>query len=742
VSMSRVTTFILSAAVFSLTFSAIASPPADSLFSAHYHALSSDLLTRKGEIVDVDNFVYQKDVATFTFSKGKFLLQREVNSRPTLAIFVGKGTARVDIPSHVGRCALQGLTKDSLVEEEFTVCFIRFGDNFDLKLKSAFGSREGSLSIGEFRDAKKAQGQFFFKPIAWHGVDNYFQLLRSAYDRTDDGYFWADFNRYVFTFDPNVPEEVQVSYDREMSSLIAIPGARFQRAEHTSYEDTATSHLNYAVTCLGQSTEFEFGGLDGANMKSCRHEMTLRINRDSTRFVSLFLDRNLQLDSLHCVGVEASYHRRHDFPHVGIILPDYLYRDDTLKVVAWYHGTKYGQAYMYVLDNSPAPHAVTIKCPSGYNYYVEGTSRAVPTEDGLQRIEVEGTELNDLPAIMPLATGYDTTIVATEWGLDLRYLCEHGYNYTVKEEDFKGTVEKALRFMYDRLGPPPCGDRMWVTPRTIYSFSLAGAMGVLDYHGEVEYGGFHLFAGRAAARQWCSTGDRLCSYRERWLKYAIPEYLTLMFIEQELGEVPFYTSLSYYRESMYSAIEDDLDLPLGTGSTVSTGNPYLNFMAGGLTCKGIWLLHMLRNLMYDEDAGSDAKFIALLRDFIDLSKTRQVSNADFIRLAEENFGFHLDWFFRQWLYGIGIPHYDVTYSTESTEAGHMLNMHVVTHGVSEPYLFPILLRFDLPDGPAYVRQFISCTRQDYVFGPFEQKPEKLYFNEYYSALSKDDVERR
>ena len=62
-----------------------------------------------------------------------------------------------------------------------------------------------------------------------HTYDNYFQLLRSVYERAEDGYFWIDFDRYVYSFDPNRPEEeVVVAYEHEGGDTEPTNGAVLQ----------------------------------------------------------------------------------------------------------------------------------------------------------------------------------------------------------------------------------------------------------------------------------------------------------------------------------------------------------------------------------------------------------------------------------------------------------------------------------------------------------------------------------
>jgi hypothetical protein len=214
-------------------------------FKDDYAALDLDLLNNPAEFAQIKYFVYHKDIATFTFTEGKLYFLRFVNDRPTTAIFIGKGQAQITIPSHVERQALMYASDDSTVNEPFEVCFMRIGDNFDLRVKEKFTFTQQQLPWKDFNIAKKAQGEFFFRPNIAHEYDHYFELLRSIYERADDGYFWVDFNRYVYSFDPNRPEQSVVAYEKEGGASVVTEGAVQQRKERGITTDSMMSDIAY-----------------------------------------------------------------------------------------------------------------------------------------------------------------------------------------------------------------------------------------------------------------------------------------------------------------------------------------------------------------------------------------------------------------------------------------------------------------------------------------------------------------
>ena len=88
-------------------------------FKDAYNQMGSDLAVKPpADLAQISNFIYQKDVATFTFISGKMYLLRHVDGRPTTAIFLGEGHASIRIPSHVERQSLVGETEQMRNEDE------------------------------------------------------------------------------------------------------------------------------------------------------------------------------------------------------------------------------------------------------------------------------------------------------------------------------------------------------------------------------------------------------------------------------------------------------------------------------------------------------------------------------------------------------------------------------------------------------------------------------------------------
>jgi len=710
-------------------------------FKRDYAALDMDLLNNMGEQARIKNFVYHKDIATFTFKEGKIHLLRYVDGRPTTAIFVGKGNVKIEIPSHVERQALEGITKDSVVDEDFEVAFIRMADDFDLKLKEKFTFEPEELKWKMFTISKQAHGEQFFKPIILHTFDNYFQLLRSLYERSSDGYFWIDFNRYVFSFDPNRPEQVAIDYELGLSDLVAAPGAAFQRKEIGIYDDHQMSDIPYPTTIIDKRGAIEMGGIDGFALDNAEVTVKLVLNADSLRFVSLFLPAILKEDSIYFNGQAVEYHRRKDFKHIGIILPEYHCRGDTLLFTLWYKGKKFERCLPYVENPQVCPHSFTFTVPKGFNYYTSGMSAVERLDNKRDRFTVSSSnQYNDF-YFHVYASDIDTIPMQSDAGIILNFLkmqhiSKRLVTCFVPDETFRTSIVDAFNYMTTYLGSPPNTFVEYIVPeRTV---SMPGLIMTPQTSCATEtpmeaVGGFDVVAGDAVARQWFGTLLRPASDRETWIADALPQYLSLMFLHHKQGAT-YQANLISRRDSIYTEVERKRDMPLASGSRASS-RIRVN--------KGVWLLHMLRFLMYDLDQGTEQHFLRFLQEFAMTCRTSKSTNKDFMDIAEKHYGQPLDWFFRQWLYGRNLPQFKVEYKINGKGDEYFIDVKVETKGVGADFTTPVAMRVvDSGNKQTYLRETVSGAHTEFTLGPFADKPKELVFNEFYSVLSKDKVKKK
>ncbi|UCC44664.1 MAG: hypothetical protein JSU65_01675 [Candidatus Zixiibacteriota bacterium] len=694
-------------------------------FERDYKALQQEIMVNDGEIARIKDFVYQKDVATFTFIEGSVLLQKPIDGRPTVAIFVGEGYLYIDIPSPVERQALIGLGVDSIVDEPFQVCYIRFADDLDLKLRENFKFKKGGLKAAQFRAVKDAQPEAFFKPTLYHSVDNYFQLLRSAYERAEDGYFWANVDRWVFNFDPNRAEEVRVSYELEHTQAAASSMAVMQRAERQIYDNLDMSRLTYPTQAVKKTGTFFMGGADGCKMDAGHSTIDLLINRDSLRYLQVNLHHNLSIDSVKLGANNLDYNRRKDFDLIGLILPQYFRKNDTMTLDFYIHGANYGSDFAWVEGISQCLYSFDLIIPRNYNYYISGQSAPVDYDEDHQKISIEMTRSQAGAAYYCNPSGADTSSQTTSHGIEIKYVDDVSTPRFRLKEKHREAVSRAFDFFCDLFGNPLNIEEMYLFHGIIFRYGGQGWMMLTDDNTFEEQGGFYRHVGRAVGEQWFSSAVQCATNRDYWMRIAIPEYLSMMFIQNELGDKVYYTNLVSRKTMLFDRAEDNREIPLAKSrGSIDAG-----------AHKGVWMLHMLRSMMYDVQNQSDERFLEFLRELIFMGHNRRFNTADFVQVAERHVGSKLDWFFDQWLFGVDLPVYRAQFSIEREEDGYYFDFDVKTTGTREDFVMPVMIRLDFDRGSAFVRKPIGGKHYTFRLGPYPYPPTGAFFNEHFSVLS-------
>lgn len=721
-------------------------------FEENYNRLHLELLNNAGERGKVTNFVYKKDVATFTFEEGTFYLQRYVMDRPTTAIFVGTGRVTIDVPVHAERQGLWAVTKDSTVDEEFTVVAIRMADDLDLQLKERFPFEPSTFDFRVL--GKLEQGEFFFKPVIYHNYDNYFRLVTSVYERGPDGFFYADFNRYTFTFDPNWPEQVQIGYEFEGGDQVQTTAASFQRQEAGRYADSLLSQIPYPTTALQRKAKLYLSGTDGRRIDTAEATIDMVVNADSLRFAWFYLKYTLDVDSIYAGDTRADFVRRKTFDYTGVILPEYYRKGDTLSLTVWYHSTNFDHFLPYLSDPTPCVTEVTFNVPKSYNYYTTGMSASTDVGGGRKEFT------SALPA--PIGdlffhcypTGVEDTVqVISETGIALNFAIAdrdvRRHECYIPREKYQETITAAFNYMASQFGPPPQTFIEYVIPTGFQSvpgmIKVPQVACVTSDPWQV-VGGFDIPVGDGVARQWFGALMRLQSGREDWLTYTLPVFEGLRFIASHRSADPYFSNLLTRRDSLYTQLQIGQEIPLAAGYRVNAyadENGINDFYRTILTNKGVWMLHMLRFLMYDYEAGTDEAFIRFMRELFLNINNRSFGNHDFVRLAEKHYGEPLDWFFRQWLYGAFLPDYKVKWGTVQRDGAWYVPVTVQTEKVTPDFRMPVIVRVVRQDGEnVFERLVIEGTASEFELGPFEREPREFVFNEFLSTLGWESVSRQ
>jgi aminopeptidase N len=224
---------------------------------------------------------------------------------------------------------------------------------------------------------------------------------------------------------------------------------------------------------------------------------------------------------------------------------------------------------------------------------------------------------------------------------------------------------------------------------------------------------FRYVAPHEIAHQWWGHMVGWKSYHDQWMSEGFAEFSASLFIQFAMrDEKKFIEFWNEQRDRITESRPQTHDLkpytvgPVTQGFRLSSGKTYgaYQFL---VYPKGAYILHMLRQMMWDRAEGGDKRFMEMMQDFIKSHYNEDVSTEDLKRTVEKFMTKHMnlddngrmDWFFNEYVYGTEMPSYRFEYELEN--GGTTLSARVTQSGVSDKFkmLVPVYLDY----GKGFVR---------------------------------------
>ena len=210
------------------------------------------------------------------------------------------------------------------------------------------------------------------------------------------------------------------------------------------------------------------------------------------------------------------------------------------------------------------------------------------------------------------------------------------------------------------------------------------------------------------AHQWWGHIVGWDSYHDQWMSEGFAEFSASLYVQLIRGNDKFIDFWEDLRKQVVEARPATRDRKPYTIGPVTQGYRLNNGKTGGaarflIYPKGAYILHMLRMMMYAQNKGGDARFQAMMKDFIQTHFNKNVSTEDFKAIVErhmtqemnvDNNG-KMDWFFNQWVYGTQVPAYKLEYNVSSDG---VINGKITQSGVSDDFVMLVPLYIDLGKG--------------------------------------------
>jgi aminopeptidase N len=212
------------------------------------------------------------------------------------------------------------------------------------------------------------------------------------------------------------------------------------------------------------------------------------------------------------------------------------------------------------------------------------------------------------------------------------------------------------------------------------------------------------------AHQWFGDMITCRTWRDVWLNEGFAQYSTALYLERKYNTDAYW---SYMRNQMGSARHAE-------GSVyVQDTTQVRDLFDGNLVyAKGAVILHMLRHVL------GDSIFSQTLYSYANDAEHmfRTASTQDFRTVCENESGRDLEYFFDQWVFGTGYPHYTLTWDAARSGMNDIVSVtvtQVMNNGEPAYFKMPIdiTIRSDAYDTTITV--FNDSIRQSFVFSvPF------------------------
>jgi len=256
------------------------------------------------------------------------------------------------------------------------------------------------------------------------------------------------------------------------------------------------------------------------------------------------------------------------------------------------------------------------------------------------------------------------------------------------------------------------------------------------------------FRAHESSHQWWGHRVGWKSYHDQWLSEGFAQFSGNLYVQFRQNQKEYLNRLRKDKEGLqnknqYGHVYESLG-PVWMGNRLASSQAPDGYNIV-IYNKGGYILHMLRMMLFDpRNPNPDQRFQSMMQDFCQIFDNKSASTEDFKAVVEKHMGqwmdlegnHRMDWFFRQYVYGTGIPEYEFSYQTQEVGGGKWKVTGTVTRkNLLEGWkdILPLYLH---RGGGAARLGFIITMKTETPFDftlPF--KPEKLSLNFYEDILT-------
>jgi len=202
------------------------------------------------------------------------------------------------------------------------------------------------------------------------------------------------------------------------------------------------------------------------------------------------------------------------------------------------------------------------------------------------------------------------------------------------------------------------------------------------------------------SHQWWGHLVGWSTYHDQWLSEGLATFSASLYLQAaEKDQKKF---IRYWEKARTSLLEKN---EFGMRS-VDAGPIFLGVRASTKKTRGAaqdlmylkagYVFHMLRMMMADSKTG-DAKFIAMMKDFVESHKQQTATLISFSNVLDRHVQPYMDvagtksmaWFLREWILSTDVPHYELKYDVQPSGGGFLLRATITQSEVNDYFAMPV-----------------------------------------------------
>jgi hypothetical protein len=162
------------------------------------------------------------------------------------------------------------------------------------------------------------------------------------------------------------------------------------------------------------------------------------------------------------------------------------------------------------------------------------------------------------------------------------------------------------------------------------------------------------------AHQWWGSVVANSNQRNYWFIESLAELSSAVFIERAYGKKKYLEKVADWRNNI---IAHDEVTSVQNNYTVWAGEDGFSSVQSNIYNKGPYAFHVFRSTFGDE------KFFQLLKAMAQELQHKEIVTRDIEEVMQKVVGGNMDWFFDQWIRGVGLPQYAINWTKRRNEQG-------------------------------------------------------------------------